>query len=110
MRVFTAVRHSADPSKFYGGLWSGNFYPALRELGHEIIESQTDLLPTSQFMGVDGRFTAEELAVRGETTDRILADHEPLAIRQPISVRFKSKGKTSSVSARSSEADISARS
>ena len=36
MRIFTAARHSNDPAKYYGGLWSSNFYPALRELGCEI--------------------------------------------------------------------------
>ncbi len=74
MRVFTAVRHASDPGQFYGGLWSANFYPALRQLGHEVIESQTDLLPTSQFMGVAEGFTPQELAVRGETTARIVEE------------------------------------
>ncbi len=74
MRIFTAVRHSSDPTRFYGGLWSANFYPALRELGHELVESQTDLAPTSGFMDVAGDFTREELAVRARTTDAILAE------------------------------------
>lgn len=39
MRIFCAVRHSADPTYYYGGLWSDNFYPAFRELGHEIVET-----------------------------------------------------------------------
>ena len=72
MRIFSAVRHSSDPRHFYGGLWSANFYPALRELGHEIVESQTDLLPTSQFMDIAGDFTPEEAQARAETTQRIL--------------------------------------
>lgn len=72
MRIFCAVRHSADPAFFYGGLWSGNFYPALRELGHEVIESQTDLFATSRFMAVAAEFTPEERAVRAQTTERIL--------------------------------------
>jgi hypothetical protein len=38
MRIFTAVRHANDPRLFYGGLWSANFYPALRRLGHEIVD------------------------------------------------------------------------
>lgn len=72
MRIFCAVRHANDPRYFYGGLWSANFYPALRELGHEIIESQTDLLPTSRFMSVADDFTPEEREVRARTTERIL--------------------------------------
>jgi hypothetical protein len=72
LRIFTAVRHSNDPSRYYGGLWSANFYPALRELDHELIESQTDLLPTSRFIGVAGDFTREELEIRAQTTERIL--------------------------------------
>ncbi len=72
MRIFCAVRHSIDPRKFYGGLWSGNFYPALRELGYEIIESHVDLYPLSRFMSVPGDFTKEELAMRAEITQRII--------------------------------------
>ena len=72
MRVFTAVRHSNNSAYFYGGLWSGNFYPALHELGHEVVESQVDLLPTSQFMHIMGDFTPEELEVRAQTTDKII--------------------------------------
>jgi spore maturation protein CgeB len=72
MRIFVAVRHSNDPALFYGGLWSSNFYPALRELGCEIVESQVDLLPTSRFMDIANDFTPQELAVRGRITERIL--------------------------------------
>lgn len=72
MRVFTAVRHSNNSAYFYGGLWSGNFYPALHEMGHEVVESQVDLLPTSQFMHIMGDFTPEELEVRAQTTDKII--------------------------------------
>jgi hypothetical protein len=57
MRIFVAVRHALDPKQFYGALWSANFYPALRALGHEIVESQTDLWPVSRFMDVPGDFT-----------------------------------------------------
>ena len=56
------MRHSQDPGQFYGGLWSANFYPALRELGHEIVELQLDLPPASRFMGIGGSFTREERA------------------------------------------------
>ena len=74
MRIFIAVRHSIDPRYFYGGLWSGNFYPALRQLGHEIVESQVDLLPLSYFMDVPANFTREELARRAQVTEEILAE------------------------------------
>lgn len=74
MRIFIAVRHSIDPRHFYGGLWSGNFYPALRQLGHEIVESQVDLLPVSYFMDVPANFTREELARRAQVTEEILAE------------------------------------
>ncbi len=74
MRIFCAIRHANDPKQFYGGLWSANFYPALRELGHELIESQTDLLPTSRFMNVADGFTLQELEARARTTEQILAE------------------------------------
>jgi len=74
MRIFCAIRHSQDSKQYYGGLWSTNFYPALRELGHEIVESQTDLLHTSRFMDVSGDFTRQELEFRARTTEQILAE------------------------------------
>lgn len=84
MRIYCAVRHSIDPACYYGGLWSGNFYPALRQLGHEIVESQTDLLPASRFMHVAGDFTREELAVRSEITQRILDEVRTAHQKQAI--------------------------
>lgn len=72
MRIFCAVRHANDVRLLYGGLWSGNFYPALRELGHELIESQTNFLPASRFMQIAGDFTREELEARAQITRRIL--------------------------------------
>lgn len=72
MRIFSAVRHSNDPSRFYGGLWSANFYPALKRLGHILIESKTDLTPCSRFMEVPQDFTSEEISVRGRITEQIL--------------------------------------
>ena len=84
MRIFTAVRHSNDAGRYYGGLWSANFYPALRDLGHEIVESQTDLLPTSRFMEIAGDFTVEERAVRADTTDRILEEVRQALRRGPV--------------------------
>jgi spore maturation protein CgeB len=80
MRIFSAVRHSIDPSRYYGALWSGNFHPALVASGHEVIESQTDLLPASRFMDVTGRFTPEEREVRSAITERIL-DEVRVALR-----------------------------
>ena len=72
MRIFCAIRHSNNPRHFSGGLWSSNFYPALRSLGHEVVESQTDLLPTSLFMDVASDFTCQELATRADTTQKII--------------------------------------
>lgn len=86
MRIFSAVRHSTEPRQFHGGLWSGNFYPALRQLGHEIVESQVDLLPASRFMGVASRFSDEQLQVRARITEQIVSEvaeahaHSPIAL------------------------------
>jgi spore maturation protein CgeB len=84
LRIFSAVRHSNDPRYYYGGLWSGNFYPALRALGHEIVESQVDLLSTSQFMDVPSDFTPEEREVRAVTTQRILDEVRAAHRKAPI--------------------------
>ncbi|HWY51299.1 MAG TPA: glycosyltransferase [Chthoniobacterales bacterium] len=84
MRIFCAIRHSNDPSFYYGGLWSGNFYPALRQLGHEIIESKVDLLPTSRFMHIPSKFTDQELAVRAEITQRIIDEVRAAHEQEPI--------------------------
>ena len=84
LRIFCALRHSNDPKRYYGGLWTSNFYPALRELGHEILESQTDLLPTSRFMDVPGNFSPEELELRARTTEQILAEVRAAHARQPV--------------------------
>ncbi len=84
MRIFCAVRHASDPRQFYGSLWSGNFYPALRQLGHEVVESQTDLAPASAFMAQEGRFDADQLAIRGRITTAILDEVKSAHARQPI--------------------------
>jgi spore maturation protein CgeB len=84
MRVFCAVRHSNDPRSYYGGLWSSNFYPALRELECEIIESQTDLLPTSRYMAIADGFTPEELAMRAKTTELILNEVREARRQGPV--------------------------
>lgn len=84
LRVFTAIRHSHDPAFYYGGLWSANFYPALRELECEIIESQVDLLPASEFMGVARGFTLEQAEIRTTITERILTELKAEHTRQPI--------------------------
>src|SRR5208282_1170771 len=86
MNIFTAVRHSNDPAYYYGGLWSGNFYPALRELGHQIVESQVDLLPTTRFMHIKGDFTPQELDVRAQTTEKIVAEVARAHKRKPVDV------------------------
>lgn len=84
MRIFCAVRHSVDPGQFYGGLWSANFYPALRALGHEIVESQVDLLPASRFMDIGSKFTREEKALRADITQAILDEVRRAHAEKPI--------------------------
>jgi spore maturation protein CgeB len=84
MRIFIAVRHSNDPRQFYGGLWSGNFYPALRRLGHELVESQVDLLPASRFIDRADRFTADQLRIRGDLTQRILDEVKAAQAARPV--------------------------
>ncbi|MEI8278045.1 MAG: hypothetical protein WCG00_18845, partial [Hyphomicrobiales bacterium] len=77
------VRHARDPVNFHGDLWSGNFYPALRTLGHEIVESQVDLSPVSRFMHVGHGFTPQELEARARTTQAILDEVIDAHRRQP---------------------------
>jgi hypothetical protein len=84
MRIFTAVRHSINPKYYYGKLWSSNFYPALQNLGHEIIESQVDLLPASHFMQVPNNFTSEEIAVRTQITEKILDEVRQANQKKPV--------------------------
>lgn len=84
MRIYCAVRHSADPRRFYGGLWSTNFYPALRALGHEIAESGVDLLPASRFMDVGQGFTKEEKSVRSDITERIVDEVKNIHAEGPV--------------------------
>ncbi|MEQ8972136.1 MAG: glycosyltransferase [Coleofasciculus sp. C1-SOL-03] len=84
MRIFTAVRHSIEPKFYYSGLWSGNFYPALRQLGHEIFESQVDLLPASRFMQISGNFTRQEQEVRSQITQKIIDEVRQAHQQQPI--------------------------
>jgi spore maturation protein CgeB len=84
MRIFCAVRHSNSPQYYFGRLWSGNFYPALRRLGHEILESQTDLLPTSRFMHIAADFTTEELQERARTTEQILDELRTAHEQEPV--------------------------
>jgi spore maturation protein CgeB len=86
MRIFSAIRHSVNPKQYYSGLWTANFYPALRELGHEIVESQTDLFPTSRFMDVAGDFTPAELELRADTTERILDEVRQAHAHRPLDV------------------------
>jgi spore maturation protein CgeB len=84
MRIFTAIRHSHDPRHFYGGLWSNNFYPALQKLGHEIIESQVDLLPASRFMQIPCKFTPQEQELRAQITQKIVDEVRQAHKQQPI--------------------------
>jgi spore maturation protein CgeB len=84
MRIFIAVRHAIDPRRFYGGLWSANFYPALRGMGHTLVESQVDLAPASRFMDVPGDFTSQELALRSQLTDRLLSELEAAHREHPV--------------------------
>jgi spore maturation protein CgeB len=86
LRVFAAVRHSSDPSHYHGGLWSTNFYPALRKLGHEIVESKVDLLPTSRFMDIPSGFTPEESEARVRATQQILDEVRTVHRPTPISL------------------------
>jgi spore maturation protein CgeB len=84
MRIFCVVRHSTDPRFYYGGLWSGNFYPALRQLGHEIIESKVDLLPASRFMHVASNFNRQELVCRADITQRIVDEVRAAHSERPV--------------------------
>lgn len=84
MRLFTAVRHSADPRFFSGDLWSRNFYPALRALGHEIVESQVDLFAASRFLHIAKDFTAQELEARSRITEQIVAEVKEAHGRKPL--------------------------
>lgn len=84
MRIFTVIRHSLNPQYFYSDLWSRNFYPALQKLGHEIIESQVDLLPSSRFMQVPFHFTQQEQEVRDQISQRIVDEIYRLHEQQPI--------------------------
>ena len=84
MQIFTAIKHSSDPRYYLGDLWSGNFYPALRELGHEIVESQVDLLPASRFMHVANGFTHEELEARSRITQQIVDEVRKAHERRPL--------------------------
>jgi spore maturation protein CgeB len=72
LRIFVAVRHSFDRWQFCGSLWSDNFYPALRDLGHKIVESKVDLQPASRFMDIATSFTAEERETRDRITEQIV--------------------------------------
>jgi spore maturation protein CgeB len=85
MRIYCAVRHANDPKQFYGGLWSGNFYPALRSLGHEVIESTVDLCPTSQFMDKPpAAITPAGYEARARTTEAILDEVAAEHAKAPI--------------------------
>ena len=86
MNIFSAIRHSKVPSLFYGGLWNRNFYPALKQLGHKIIESQVDLLPASRFMQIAKDFTPQEQEVRAEITQKIIDEVREAHKKTPINL------------------------
>jgi spore maturation protein CgeB len=65
-------------------LWSSNFYPALKQLGHQIIESQIDLLPASRFMQIAQDFTPEEKEVRSRLTQKIIDEVREAHQKTPI--------------------------
>jgi spore maturation protein CgeB len=74
MRIFCAIRHSANPNFYYGDLWARNFCVALREMGHDVVEAETDLLPASHFMQIASGFTPEELETRARITSGLLGE------------------------------------
>jgi spore maturation protein CgeB len=84
MRIFVAVRHAQDPSTFHSTLWSRNFYPALRKLGHEIVESKVDLEPASRFMDVTDDYTPQEREVRERITQQIVDEVKAAHAEAPI--------------------------
>ena len=84
MRIFCAVRHSLDPRLYWSTLWSANFYPALRQMGHEIVESQTDLTPGSHFLHIGGDYTPEQLRTRGQVTSKLLDELKAAHRERPI--------------------------
>jgi hypothetical protein len=84
MRIFCAIRHSANPNFYYGDLWSTNFGLALREMGHEVVESETDLLPASHFMQIPGDFTPEELETRARITSEIVGELQSAHRHAPV--------------------------
>ncbi|MGB2705973.1 MAG: glycosyltransferase [Candidatus Omnitrophota bacterium] len=84
MRVFTAVRHSIDPRFYYGRLWSGDFYSALKELGCDIVESEVDLLPASRFMEIPGNFTRQEKETRSRITREITDEVKKAHSKKPV--------------------------
>jgi hypothetical protein len=86
LRVFTAIRHSLSPDKFYGGLWQDNFNSAFLSLGCEVVESKVDLLPTSYFMQVAHDFNSEERSLRGEITQMILDEVSRAHQHKPINL------------------------
>jgi hypothetical protein len=84
MRIFCAIRHAADPRLFSSTLWSSNFYPALRAAGCDIVESQTDLAPTSRFMSIADDFTGQEREIRAVTTQRVLDEVRRAHAQRPL--------------------------
>lgn len=85
MRIYSAVRHSSNPAFYYGALWRENFYPALRGLGHEVTESQLDLLPASRFMHLASPDENEDARrVRASISESLLHEVRQAHARKPI--------------------------
>lgn len=84
LRIFIAVRHAKDPKQYLSDLWTSNFYPALRRMGHELVESQVDLLPASTFMQVATDFTPQEEEVRARITQEILDEVRTAHAEKPL--------------------------
>jgi spore maturation protein CgeB len=80
MRIFSAIRHSLDPRYYHGGLWSGNFHPALKRLGHEVVESKVDLKPAWD-AAPTSRLQRE---VRARITEQILQEVAQVHKQQQI--------------------------
>jgi len=84
MRIFSAVRHSSDPRFYYGGLWTANFCPALRQLNHELVESKVDLLPASRFMHIANKFSKDALETRAYITQSIIEEVRKANKERPL--------------------------
>lgn len=74
LRFFVAIRHASDPDAFYSEHWARNFYPPLRRLGVELVESRVDLEPASRFMAVPVPSVRSDLETRARITEQIVSE------------------------------------